>query len=93
VRVGLGVYAWAPDERRILLKRAIEKKTGDLAWFELPELAVVAEGKDVAVTQPAAQPILRGIGFREFSISPDGKMLGVISTGKHSLAVYPVGVE
>jgi hypothetical protein len=93
VRVGLGVYAWAPDERRILLKRAVEKKTGDLAWFQLPDLAEVADGKEIAVTQPGPQPILRGIGFREFSISPDGKWLGVISTGKHSLSVFPISAE
>jgi hypothetical protein len=45
------------------------------------------------VTVPTPQSILRGIGFREFSISPDGKLLGVISTGKHSLSVFPISVQ
>ena len=29
VRAGYGVFRWAPDETRILLKRAVEKKSGD----------------------------------------------------------------
>jgi hypothetical protein len=93
VRVGLGVLHWAPDERRILLKRSVEKKTGDLAWIDLPELVETEEGKEIPVAQPAPQPILRGIGFREFAISPDGKSLGVISTGKHNLLVFPLSVQ
>ncbi len=93
MRVGLGVAYWSADDRRILLKRSVEKKTGELAWFDVPELAEVAEGKDIVVAQPEAQPILRGIGFREFSISGDGKLLGVISTGKHNLSVYPISVQ
>ncbi len=93
LRVGLGVARWSPDEQRILLKRAIEKKTGDLAWIEVPELTDIGEGKEIPVTQPVPKPILRGIGFREFSISADGKLLGVITTGKHSLLVFPVGVQ
>jgi hypothetical protein len=93
MRVGLGVAYWSADDRRILLKRSVEKKTGDLAWFDVPELSEVLEGKDIVVAQPEAQPILRGIGFREFSISGDGKLLGVISTGKHNLSVYPISVQ
>src|SRR5882762_9145416 len=30
LRVGLGTFQWSPDETRILLKRAPEKKSGDL---------------------------------------------------------------
>jgi hypothetical protein len=92
VRVGLGEFGWSADDRRILIKRAVEKKTGDLAWIDLPELAEIPDTKEIPVTVPTPQPILRGIGFREFSISPDGKLLGVISTGKHSLAVFPISV-
>jgi hypothetical protein len=93
VRVGVGVYHWAPDERRILLKRAVEKKTAELAWFDVPELAETVDGKDVPVAQPAPQPILRAIGFRDFEISADGKFLGVIAPGKHNLFVFPLSVE
>jgi dipeptidyl aminopeptidase/acylaminoacyl peptidase len=93
VRAGLGVFHWAPDERRVLLKRAVEKKTGALVWIDIPELSEVADGNEIAVAQPASQPILREIGFRDFTISADGKLLGVIAVGKHSLSVFPVSVQ
>ncbi len=41
VRAGLGVLHWAPDEQRVLLKRAVEKKTGELVWIDIPELSEV----------------------------------------------------
>jgi len=93
VRAGLGVFHWAPDEQRVLLKRAVEKKTGELVWIDLPELAEVTDGKEIAVAQPGLRPILREIGFRDFAISADGKLLGVIAVGKHSLSVFPVSVQ
>jgi hypothetical protein len=93
VRVGIGVFHWAPDERRILLKRAVEKKTAELAWFDLPELVESADGKEIPVAQPEPQPILHAVGFRDFSISPDGKLLGVIAPGKHNLFVFPLSVQ
>jgi hypothetical protein len=93
VRAGLGVFHWAPDERRVLLKRAVEKKTGALVWIDIPEVSEVADGKEIAVAQPVPQPILREIGFRDFTISGDGKLLGVIAVGKHSLSVFPVSVQ
>ena len=93
VRAGLGVFHWAPDERRVLLKRAVEKKTGELVWIAIPELSEVADGKEIPVAQPALLPILREIGFRDFAISADGKFLGVVAVGKHSLSVFPVSVQ
>jgi dipeptidyl aminopeptidase/acylaminoacyl peptidase len=93
VRAGFGVFHWAPDEQRVLLKRAVEKKTGALAWIDLPELAEIVDGKEIAVAQPAPRPILREMGFRDFAISPDGKLLGVIAVGKHSLSVFPLSVQ
>ncbi|HEY8716450.1 MAG TPA: hypothetical protein VIM00_13795 [Candidatus Acidoferrum sp.] len=93
VRVGAGVYHWAPDERRILLKRAVEKKTAELAWFDVPELGQAVDGKDAPVAHPTPQPILRAVGFRDFEISADGKLLGVIAPGKHNLFVFPLSVE
>jgi hypothetical protein len=93
MRVGMGVFHWAPDERRILLKRAVEKKTAELVWIDIPELVESAEGKDIPVAQPAPQPILRAITFRDFSISADGKLLGVIAPGKHNLFVFPLTVQ
>jgi hypothetical protein len=33
------------------------------------------------------------MGFRDFAISGDGKLLGVIAVGKHSLSVFPLSVQ
>jgi hypothetical protein len=93
VRAGLGVFHWAPDERRVLLKRAVEKKTGELVWIDIPELSEVADGKEIAVAETGGRGILREIGFRDFGISGDGKLLGVIAVGKHSLSVFPLAVQ
>lgn len=92
-RAGLGVFHWAPDEQRVLLKRAVEKKTGELVWIDLPELTEMTDGKEIAVAQPGPRPILREIGFRDFAISGDGKLLGVVGVGKHSLSVFPLSVQ
>ncbi len=93
VRVGLGVFHWSPDESRILLKRAVEKKTAELVWITLPELVETADGKEIALAQPTPQAILRAVTFRDFAISQDGKLLGVIAPGKHNLFVFPLAVQ
>jgi dipeptidyl aminopeptidase/acylaminoacyl peptidase len=90
VRVGLGVYRWTPDESRIFLKRAPEKKSGDIVWFPVPPLAAVSPGKEIPVSQPTPVPVLHGLGFREFSISPDGRFLGVVVPGKRNLLIFPL---
>jgi hypothetical protein len=92
-RVGMGVFHWSPDETRILLKRAVEKKTAELVWIDLPETAEIAAGAEIKVAEPAPQPILRAVTFRDFSISEDGKLLGVIAPGKHNLFVFPLTVK
>src|SRR5580704_5160094 len=89
VRAGFGVFRWAPDETRILLKRSVEKKSGDLVWIPIPPLVAHAAGAEVEVAQPTPAPILRGLTFREFAFSPDGKFIGVIVPGRRNLAVYP----
>jgi hypothetical protein len=92
VRAGYGVFRWAPDETRVLLKRSVEKKSGDLVWIDLPPLAAHgANDKDsVPVSQPTPIPVLRGLTFRDFSISPDGRFLAVIAPGRRNLAIYPL---
>jgi WD40-like Beta Propeller Repeat len=90
LRVGFGVAQWSPDESRILLHRAPEKKSGDLVWIDVPELAAFPPGQEIPVTQPVARPILHALTFREFAISPDGKFLGVIAPGKRNLLVFPL---
>ena len=90
LRVGLGVIQWSPDENRILLKRAAEKKSGDLVWIDVPPLSEVAPDKDPLLTQPAPVSLLHGLTFRDFGISPDGRLLGVIAPGKRNLLVFPL---
>jgi dipeptidyl aminopeptidase/acylaminoacyl peptidase len=90
IRIGLGIFRWSPDESRILLKRALEKKSGDLVWITLPALAAPPKGQDIPVSQPEPSPIFRGISFRQFDISPDGRFLAVTLPGKRNLLVFPL---
>lgn len=89
IRIGLGVYHWSPDESRILLKRAIEKKSGDLVWIDLPPLAA-APAQEIPVAEPTPIPVLRGYIFRDFAISPDGRSLAGVITGRRNLFVFPL---
>jgi len=89
VRIGLGIYHWSPDESRILLKRAIEKKSGDLVWIDLPPLAA-APPHEVPIAEPTPIPVLRGYIFRDFAISPDGRSLAGVITGRRNLFVFPL---
>ena len=90
IRVGLGVLRWSPDASRIFLKRALEKKSGDIVWFTVPPLEAIPPGKEVPVSQPLPVPVFHGISFREFAISPDGRLLAVVVPGKRSLLVFPL---
>ena len=90
LRIGLGVFRWAPDESHIILKRAIEKKSGDLAWIDLPPLAPIPANHEIHVAQPTPIPILHGLSFRDFAISPDGRSIAVIIPGKRNLLVFPL---
>lgn len=90
LRIGLGTFQWSPDEARILLKRAPEKKSGDLVWIDIPALAAhSAKDPELPVTQPAFVPLFRGLTFRDFAITPDGK-LAVIAPGKRNLLLFPL---
>jgi dipeptidyl aminopeptidase/acylaminoacyl peptidase len=89
LRVGLGTFQWAPGENRILLKRAPERKSADVAWIAIPPLAAQQSGTDVPVLQPTPLPILHGVTFRDFAISPGGRFLGVVAPGKRNLLVFP----
>ncbi len=90
LRVGLGVFRWSPDETRILLKRAVERKSGDLVWISIPPLLAQKSGADIPVLQPTPRPILHDISIREFTISPDGRFLAVILPGKRNLELFPL---
>jgi hypothetical protein len=89
LRVGLGVARWSPDETRIFIKRAIEKKTAPLVAIDMPQLSAVAAGKEIPVIEPAMTPLLHGVSIREFAISPDGRFLGIIPPGKRNLLIFP----
>jgi len=99
VRIGLGNFEWAPNENRILLKRATEKKSGDLVWIDLPPLVAIAVASGasrpspaapIPVAQPTPIPILHDLTFRDFAISPDGRFLAVSPPGKRNLLVFPL---
>jgi hypothetical protein len=90
LRVGLGVFRWSPDESRILLKRAIEKKSGDLVWIDLPPLAPIPANREIPIEQPTPVSLLHGLSFREFAISPDSRSLSVVIPGKRNLLVFPL---
>jgi WD40-like Beta Propeller Repeat len=90
LRIGLGVFRWSPDESRILLKRSLEKKSGDLVWIDLPPLVPAPANHQIPVAQPTPISILHGLSFRDFAISPDGRFLAVIITGKRNLLVFPL---
>src|SRR4029077_4026597 len=90
LRVGLRRVHLAPCENRILLKRATERKSGDIVWIKIPPLLAQPPGKEVPVLQQTPQPILHGITLREFAISPDGRFLAVVLPGKRNLQVFPL---
>ena len=90
VRSGFGILQWGPNESNILIKRAPEKKSGDLVWIEVPPLvAYAAKDADLPVAQPQLTPISHGLTFRDIAITPDGK-LAVIAPGKRNLMVFPL---
>ena len=90
IRAGLGVPQWGPGGNRILLKRAVEKKSGDLVWLDVPPVNDVGVDKDPPVAQPTPVSILHGLAFRDFAISPDGRQLAVVAPGKRNLLVFPL---
>src|SRR5207245_1769021 len=61
VRIGYGSYQWEPDERRILVKRGLDRRSGDLAWVSLPRTVPVADksaSNPVPVAEVEPQPVL-----------------------------------
>jgi hypothetical protein len=90
VRIGLGAVEWSSDEQHLLIKRSPERKSGDLVWIALPQLAAAKGADQIPVVQPEPVPILHGLTFRDFSISPDGRTLGVIPPGKRNLLLFPL---
>jgi hypothetical protein len=92
VRIGLGAVQWSADESYLLIKRSPERKSGDLVWIPLPSLQNVAgkHADEIPVIQPDPIPILHGLTFRDFAISPNGGTLAVVPPGKRNLLLFPV---
>ena len=74
VRVGLGRYEWAPDERHILLKRGPESRSGNLMWVSIPDGNFTTAMNDLV--------------YRDFHYSPDGRFIGLLRVTRN-LAIYP----
>src|SRR6266404_2521985 len=87
VRVAVGTLEWSGDEARVLVKRGSALRSGGLVWIALPPLAA---GAAPATAEIAPRSILHDLEFRQFDISPDGRLLGVVEPGKRNLLVYPV---
>ncbi len=89
IRVTAGTYAWTADERRILMKRGELRKNGNLVWLDIPPLeAPRGDAKSPDPVQIPFEPILGGLTFREFALSPDGRWLAVTSPGARHLSLY-----
>lgn len=88
LHVLLGTLAWSGDEKRLLVKQGAAGKSGSLVWMTLPQLTPFAAGT-VPPTQDVVLPsILHDLEFRQFDISPDGSLLGVVEPGRRNLLAY-----
>jgi len=88
LRIGLGVLQWSADESRIYLKRTVEKKSADLVTFQVPELRAYPPHSEIPVLEPEPRMLLHGLTIREYSLSPDGRFLGVVLPGKRNLQIF-----
>src|ERR1039458_5662028 len=76
VPAGFGRFPWAPDDRRVLLKRGREDRSNILLW--------------VGLYDESFRSILHDLQFSNFEISPDGQSIAVTIPGKRALKVYPL---
>jgi hypothetical protein len=88
MRIGLGVLQWSADESRLYLKRTLEKKSADLVSFQVPELRAYPAHSEIPVLEPEPRMLLHGLTIREYSLSPDGRFLGVVLPGKRNLQIF-----
>lgn len=88
MRVGLGVLQWSADEKRIYLKRTIEKKSADLVSFTVPPLVAYANRTEIPVSEPTPDYLLHGLTIREYGMSPDGRFIGIVLPGKRNLQIF-----
>lgn len=74
VRAGAGKFEWSKDERSVLLKRGMDKRSNDLVWITLPE--------------GNFRPFMHDILFHDFEIMPDGDSIAVTEPGKRTLKIF-----
>jgi hypothetical protein len=74
VKVAIGQFQWAHDEKRVLLKRGDPLKSARLTW--------------VGLYDGQFEPLLHDLEFHDYEISPDGRFVAVTEPGKRSLLVY-----
>jgi dipeptidyl aminopeptidase/acylaminoacyl peptidase len=88
-RVAYGILQWAADERRLLLKRGVERRASSaLVWVPAPQPGPATPS--ARITDAEIQPALHDEIFRDFQLSPDGRQVAVIEPGKRNLLIYPV---
>jgi hypothetical protein len=88
MRVGLGVLQWSADDKKIYLKRTVEKKSADLVSFAVPPLVAYEPKAEVPVTEPTPEYLLHGLTIREYGVSPDGRFIGIVLPGKRNLQIF-----
>jgi len=76
VRVGVGRFEWAPDERRIFLKRGLDDKSGNIVW--------------IGISDGNFHQTLHDLMFHDFRITQDGESIIVAEPGKRILKEYPL---
>jgi dipeptidyl aminopeptidase/acylaminoacyl peptidase len=73
-RAGFGRFQFGLDEKRVLLKRGPDEKSGTLVW--------------VGLTDGTFRPILHDQLVSAFQIAPDGQSIIIAEPGKHILKSY-----
>jgi dipeptidyl aminopeptidase/acylaminoacyl peptidase len=73
-RAGFGRFQFGLDEKRVLLKRGPDEKSGTLVW--------------VGLTDGSFRPILHDQLVSAFQIAPDGQSIIIAEPGKHILKSY-----
>jgi hypothetical protein len=97
VTVAQGPLAWDAVGRRLLIKRGsadsrspASRRAGPLAWISVPALETPVAGKAPKTNEAIPVPILSGLSFRDFDLSPDGKRIAVTEPGSRRLQIYPL---
>ena len=86
IRCDYGEINWSPDGTRLLIKHGQERRDGDLVWVQVPPLSPTSDA--TAEDSSELKSFLTGVLFRQAAISPDGKSVGVIESGKRNLLIY-----